>query len=416
MLFVLTLVYALNVADRFAISSLIEPIKAEFHLTDGAVGFLTGVSLAVFYVTAGLPLGRLADRANRRIMIATAVAAWSVMTGLCGLSVTYWQLLVARMGVGVGEAGGTPPSQSMIADYFPPGRRLVAMSIFSVGVPAGVAFGSIVASWFAENYGWRSGLLAFSLCGLPLVALVLSIREPKRGAMDAHLPQVSAAPPLSTSLALIAQNKSLVHVVIGTTIATFSGNGLIWWTPAFLTRSHGYSVSEAGYQVGIMGGLGGALATLASVLVMICLTDKPARWQCYFLAALTAIITVAGFCAFLVSNRATAIVMLWLFVPLANVYVGPSLALIQSLTVAAMRGLTVAIVLFTANVANLVLAPQLIGWGSDALAAKIAHPSDSLRFALLISALSGLWAAAHFVWAVRTLQADLERAGTASAV
>jgi MFS family permease len=411
LLLVLTLVYALNIADRFAISTLIEPIKAEFHLSDGAVGFLTGVSLAIFYVAAGLPLGRLADRANRRNMIVGALVGWSFMTGLCGLTRTFLQLLLARIGVGIGEAGGTPPSHSMIADYFAPAQRLVAMSIYSLGVPAGLALGAIGAGWFADHFGWRSGLLAFSACGLPVALLMLTLREPRRGLND-EAPRLAADDTsLAHALGFIWRQKSLMHVLIGATIATFSGGGLVWWTPAFLARSHGFTVGQAGFQVGLMGGAGGALATLASIALMARLARLDAKWQCYFLAILTAAISIPAILAHMVAGREATLLLLWCFVPLANVYVGPTLALIQNLTASAARGLTVAILLFAANVANLVFAPQLIGWASDWLAMRIAHPSDSLRFALIISATTGFWAAAHFVAAVRTLKPDLQRAG-----
>ena len=180
-LFILTAVYAINIADRYVLSTLIEPIKNEFQLSDASVGFLTGVSLAIFYVAAGLPLGALADRTNRKRMIGAAVAVWSAMTVFCGLSSSFWQLLLARIGVGVGEAGGTPPSHSIIADKFRPKLRAFALSVYGIGASVGAWFGASGAGYLNDAYGWRTTLLVFGLCGLPFALLVwLCIREPKR--------------------------------------------------------------------------------------------------------------------------------------------------------------------------------------------------------------------------------------------
>ncbi|MGV3479970.1 MAG: spinster family MFS transporter [Sphingobium sp.] len=412
-LFVMTMVYALNIADRFVLSTLIEPIKAEFALSDSAVGFLTGVALALFYTTAGLPLGALADRVNRRNMIAWALAIWSMFTAFCGMAGNFWQLLLARIGVGIGEAGGTPPSHSILADYFRPSERGVAMSIYAIGVSIGSAMGGIGGGLLAEHYGWRVGLIAFAAASLPVLILLWTVREPRRGASDAHAEAQEAQPSFRASLAFIRSQKSLVHVLAGATIATFSGGGLVWWTPAFLGRSHGMSVGEAGLDVGLMNGVGGGIAMVLAVFVMLRLARMEAKWHCRFIAWLTLLISIPGVAAHMVSDRATAILLLWLFIPFINVMIGPSLALIQNLTRPGMRGFTVAVLLFTANIANLALAPQLIGFASDLLAPRIEDPAQSLRYALAFAGLTGLWAAYHFWAAIRTLPQDLARAGSA---
>ncbi|MFV3074356.1 MFS transporter [Niveispirillum fermenti] len=414
-LLVITLVYAMNIADRFVLSTLIEPIKAEFQLSDSAVGFLTGVALALFYGAAGLPLGALADRTHRRNMIMWALAIWSAFTALCGMAQNFWHLLLARIGVGVGEAGGTPPSHSIIADYFRPSERIVAMSIYALGIALGSAIGGIGGGLLAEKYGWRSALIIFAFGSLPVLILLLSVREPKRGASDPHA-IVSAAGTgvgLRPALRFIRSQRALLHVMAGATIATFSGMGLIWWTPAFLGRSHGLSVGEAGTMVGLMSGAGGAAAMVAAAVVTLKLARMEAKWQCHFLALITLLITVPGVAAHLVDDRDAAVWLLWLFVPFANLYVGPTLALMQNLVRSDMRGVTVAVMLFSANIANLALAPQLIGFASDLLAAHIAEPAHSLRIALAIAGLTGLWAAGHFWAAIRSLPGDLRRAGSA---
>ncbi len=410
-LLVLTLVYAMNIADRFVLSTLIEPIKHDFNLSDSAVGFLTGAALAIFYTAAGLPLGALADRVNRRNMVVWALMLWSAFTALCGLAQTFWQLLAARIGVGIGEAGGTPPSHSMLADYFRPSERIVAMSVYALGIALGSAIGGIGGGLLAERFGWRQGLVLFACASAPVLLLLASVREPKRGEADPGTAIQAPARNLRDSLLFIRGQRSLLHVLAGATIATFSGMGLVWWTPAFLGRSHGFSVGEAGAAVGLMSGLGGALALIASTLLTLRLAKLEAKWQCHLLAWVTLLITIPGVAAHAVADKPAALILLWLFVPFTNVYVGPTLALLQNLVRPGMRGVTVAVLLFTANIANLALAPLLIGLASDLLAARIADPAQSLRIALAVCGLSGVWAAAHFWAAIRDLPRDLARAG-----
>ena len=191
---VLTVVYALNIADRFSISTLLEPIRTELHLSDSGIAFLTGVALALFYVTVGIPIAHLADRANRRNIIAIALAVWSGMTALCGTAHSYAQLLLARFGVGIGEAGGTPPSTSILADKFSPQQRPLALTIFSLGACIGAWLGSSFAGAVAEQHGWRNAFLALGIPGL-LCALIVwvSVREPRRGGLDTVTPAPDVA-------------------------------------------------------------------------------------------------------------------------------------------------------------------------------------------------------------------------------
>lgn len=408
---VITLVYAMNIADRFVLSTLIEPIKAEFQLSDASVGFLTGVALAIFYTAAGLPLGALADRVNRRNMIMWALSIWSLFTAACGMAQNFWQLLLARIGVGVGEAGGTPPSHSILADYFRPSERIIAMSVFALGIAIGSGIGGIGGGLLAERFGWRHGLIVFAFASIPVLLLLLTVREPQRGASDVAA-AAAKAPGIGETIAFIRSQRALVHVIAGATIATFSGMGLVWWTPAFLARSHGFSVGEAGFEVGMMSGVGGAAALVAATLVTFKLARMAPKWQCHFLAWVTLLITIPGVLAHSVSDKTMALWLLWLFIPFTNVYVGPMLALLQNLVRPDMRGVTVAVVLFTANIANLAIAPQLIGIASDLIAPHIADPAQSLRIALAFAGLTGIWAALHFWMAIKSLPGDLARAGT----
>src|SRR5215831_15126973 len=211
----LTVVYALNIADRFSISTLIEPIRAELHLSDAGIAFLTGGALALFYVTVGIPVAALADRANRRNILAVSLAAWSAMTALCGLAHNRLQLTLARFGVGIGEAGGTPPSTSILADKFPPARRPMALTVFALGACLGAWLGSSVAGSVADKGGWRAAFLALGIPGLVVALIVwLTVREPQRGALDDVVDKPAPTTLLAT-LAYIRQHKMAFHLLMG---------------------------------------------------------------------------------------------------------------------------------------------------------------------------------------------------------
>jgi predicted MFS family arabinose efflux permease len=409
-LLVLTLAYTMNIADRFVVSTLIEPIKAEFALSDASVGLLTGAALALFYVTAGIPLGVLADRTNRKRMIVAALTIWSALTAICGLAQNFWQLLVARIGVGIGEAGGTPPSQSLLSDKFLPQSRSMAMSLFAVGAAAGAALGSSLGGWINDGYGWRAVFIAFGLLGLPVALLVLfCVKEPRRGGLDDAAPATAVS--FRDTLRFIAGQRALLHILAGCTVITYWGWGLVWWTPAFLTRSHGMSVAVSGNELGTMHAVGGIGVTLLTAWVMRLMARRDPREQCWFITITTLAATIPSIAAYWLNSTSAALLALWLFVPIIYLYIGPTLALAQNLVPPAMRSQISAIVVFVANVANLAIAPLLIGALSDMVAPHLNDQSQSLRYVLAGSALTGLWAAYHYWAAASSLKAGLSRAG-----
>jgi predicted MFS family arabinose efflux permease len=388
----LMLVYALSIADRFVMSTLLEPIKAELHLSDTYIGFLTGTGLAIFYVTAGLPLAYLADRTNRRGMVAVALAVWSVMTTCCGLVGSALQLLAVRIGVGIGEAGGTPPSVSLLSDYFPVGRRAFAMSVYSLGLSLGSALGSS-AGLVSDGWGWRSAFFVLGVPGVLLALIVwLTVSEPERGALDAGAPPAQAS--LRETLRFTRHQPALVHAWLGAAVFTLWGWGLMWWTPSYLVRSHHMSLGAAGGALALMNGIGGTAVLVITMLFMGTLAKKDVRTVPRFVAAAIAIATVPSIIAYTAATTETTLAMLWIFVPLSYAPFGPTFALLQNLTPASMRAQSTAIMLFLANVANLIIAPQVIGWASDRLAP--AHGAQSLRLALVPLAFVGFWAAWHY--------------------
>jgi predicted MFS family arabinose efflux permease len=408
---ILMLVYTLNIADRFVVSTLIEPIKAEFHLSDGMVGLLTGAAMAVFYVGAGIPLGLLADRASRKRMIVFSLTAWSALTALCGMTHSFLHLMVARIGVGIGEAGGTPPCQSLLADKFPPHARGFAMTLFALGAALGAALGSSLGGYVTDHHGWRIVLVLFGALGLPVALLVaVTVREPLRGRLDSVPPADTVS--LASTLAFVRQQRSLLHVIAGASVVTFWGWGLVWWTPAFLMRSHGMSLQQSGEMLGWMHAIGGTGVTVATAWVMKLLGRRDPRWQARFVAIGTVFPTFPSILAYLTGSDTIASIAMWLFVPMIYLYIGPTLALAVNLVPATMRSLTCAFIVFTTNVANLLIAPLVIGALSDAIAPHLADPAQSLRWVLVGTSLTGFWAAWHYWAAAQGPHTELERAGT----
>jgi len=416
---VLTLVYALNIADRFSISTLIEPIRKELALSDKGIAFLTGSALAFFYVTVGIPVAALADRLNRRNILAVALLVWSGVTALCGVAQNYGQLLLARFAVGIGEAGGTPPSTSMVADNFPPARRPMALTIYALGACIGAWLGSSVAGAAADAGGWR---LAFLVLGIPGVAVALivwlTVREPRRGQLDSepHRPPAEAfslwaiIEQLIDTLRFMERQRSAIHLVLGGSVATFWSWGLIWWTTAFLQRSHHLTVGEAGGLLGPMHLIAGTAGTLLAGVLMGLPAARDPRYVTRLLTWAAVLTTVPSFLAYEVASLRVATVMLWIFVPGVYFYIGPILGLLANVMPPGMRASSCAILLFLANLANLFVAPQLIGALSDWFAASFGAGSESLRWALLLLAPTGFWAAWHLWRAGATIREDEARA------
>jgi predicted MFS family arabinose efflux permease len=395
-LLILTLTYAANIADRFSISTFIEPIKQELGLSDSGVGFLTGVAIALFYVTVGIPLAVLADRSHRRNLLCASLALWSLMTACSGLARSYLTLLLSRIGVGVGEAGGTPASSALMADFFRPAQRPFAMSLFALGAPLGAWLGSSVAGSIAQDRGWRSAFVTFGIAGIVLSCVILlTIREPQRGRLDQG--SISKPGSLGATLRFIAHRPALIHLLAGGSILTFWTWGLIWWTPAFMMRSHGFTLGEAGVVLGRMHFIGGIGALLFTTWLMSLRRMESPNAVLNFIAAATALATIPSFLVYASSSRLGMTLSLWVLIPATYFYIGPIMGLLQNLVPAGMRSQIMAILLFFANVANLVIAPQLIGFLSDRLYASTTLGHDSLRWVLACAAFSGFWAAWH-VW------------------
>ncbi|MBS0613657.1 MAG: MFS transporter, partial [Proteobacteria bacterium] len=244
-LIMMVLVYTMSIADRYSISTVQESIRLELQLTDAGIARLAGVTLAIFYVVMGFPISWLIDRGNRRNIIAISVALWSAMTVFTGRAASYLELFLSRIGVGVGEAGGTPGANSLLSDYFPVERRPMALTIFGLGAPIGAWLAASVTGAIADHYGWRTAFLALGIPGGVLALTIwLTVREPRRGQFDAGESVQSAS--FMESMRFLWQQRACVHLMVGSALTALWGWGLMWWTPTFLIRTYGLSAGQAG--------------------------------------------------------------------------------------------------------------------------------------------------------------------------
>jgi MFS family permease len=407
-LIIMMLVYTISIADRYVLSTLLGPISKELKLSDTETAWL-GLPLALFYVGMGIPLSWLCDRTNRRNLLAASIAVWSFMTAITGYTRGYFDLLLARVGVGIGEAGGTPACNSIIADYFPADRRSMAMTVFALGAPIGAWLGSDIAGFVSTLHGWRAAFLVLGVPGIILALIIMiTIKEPKRGRLDAV--KEDQAPTVIETLKFLWSQKSAVHAMTGSGLSAFWGWGLMWFTPLFLQRTYGMDEGQAGGMLGwiyLIAGIGASLLT-AWVVARPSFTDP--RKIARLLAVVTALATVPSFVAYYTRDLWLAQIMWWLFIPAIYFYIGPAFALCQNLAAPKMRAMAVAISLLIANVLNLIVAPSIVGGLSDFFDATGGGNADSLRLAQLILAPTGLWAAWHYWRAEKYIIEDQKRA------
>jgi predicted MFS family arabinose efflux permease len=409
-LIMMCLVYTLSIADRYVVSTVLDPIKHDLHLTNFGVSALTGMAFGVFYIILGFPLSWLIDRYNRRKIVAVCLVLWSAMTALCGLARTSFEFFLARVGVTVGEAGGTPGANSLLSDYFPATRRAMALTVFSLGAPIGAYLGYNVAGAIADQYGWRAVFYVLGIPGVLAGLLVwLTVREPKRGCLDSGS-DGGLAPSVKATLRFMWRQRSAVHTMMGTAVCALWGWGLMFWTPTFLQRTYHLSVGQAADVTQNMHLWGGGLATVATGWLMARSTMSDARRIVWLLAAGIGIATVASGVVYYTRDLTVARVALWIYIPAIYFYIGPGFGLLNNLAPCRMRAMFCAMVLFLANLGNLVITPNVIGALADWFLRWYPSEADSLRLAMLCIVPTGLWAAAHLYLAARDITEDQQRA------
>lgn len=403
----LVVVYIFNFIDRSILGILVEPIKNDLGVSDTLMGFLGGIAFAIFYTFLGIPIARAADKGSRRNILSICLALWSLATALCGLAQNFIHLLLARIGVAVGEAGGSPPSHSMISDMFPADQRATALAIYALGIPIGTMLGNLGGGWISEAFEWRTAFFVVGLPGVMLAVIVrFTLKEPPRGAAEGLQLKQAEAPPVKQVFKTLWNRKSFKLMALGGALHAFVGYGVGYWIPAMFIRSHGLTTGEMGLALFYLG-----FASIAGTFLGGYFGDKlgkrDPRWYLW-LPGLATLISVP-FSAFVYLYHApyTALWVLSVSYFLGAYYLGPTFSLTQGLVGLRMRALAASILLFILNIIGLGLGPQFTGIASDVLNVTTELGADSLRWALVISLVFNVVSALLYLLAARTIKADL---------
>jgi len=473
-LWLLVTAYTFNFIDRTIISTIGQAIKVDLQLSDQQLGWLGGLSFALLYTTLGIPIARLAERTSRVNIIAIAIVIWSAFTALCGTATSYLQLLLFRVGVGVGEAGLSPPAHSLISDYFEPRRRASALSIYAFGIPLGTMFGAMAGGWIAEHVSWQA---AFMLVGLPgvLVALAIKlvVKEPPRGwsdrqgALAAEPPEslgreasefgapaegpaaAKAADPPPSILAVAKRlfgSWGMFHMAAGITMASFAGYGTGQYVPPYFIREFGLGLGTVGLLYGLIAGFSNGAGTLLGGFLTDWASKRSARW--YALVPAIGLIAATPIYIFAYTRESWQLAMSVLLIPgiLHYTYLGPTFGVVQNAMDVRMRATAVALLFFVLNLIALGFGPPFCGWcidqfaraaftakgmagdflvvckGGVAQAGSSAETAAACKAAMAEGTRSGIvsnlliyaWAGVHYLLAAITLPKDMARARAAA--
>lgn len=419
---VLTLIFAFNYVERYAFSLLLQDIKTDLQLSDTQIGLLTGILFALFYSVMGIPLARWADRGNRKTIITVTTLLWSAALATCSLATNFIQLVVIRIGVGVGEAGIVPAAHSLIADYFDRNERPKAVATFMVGAPASVFGGYLVAGWLNDLFGWRSTLLLIGLPGIAL-ALVASLllREPRRetkledaehsrSRVAVQRPSIERVP-TGVLIATLWSNVTFRHLVIAFSVMYFFGFGVQQWKPAFFLRSYGLSTAELGTWLAFINGVSGVAGTWVGGQWATRFASNNERLQLKVTAVAYAAFGIISSLVYISPNYYAAFGFLALASFGAAAAVGPLFATMQTLVPPHMRALSIASVYLVANLIGMGFGPLAVGVLSDMTASVFG--AQSLRISLLIMCPGYVWGGYHLWLATRTVERDMASAASA---
>jgi MFS family permease len=396
----LLLAYIFNFLDRQILGILAQPIKQDLGLTDTQFGAIGGLAFAILYSVLAVPLAFLADRTSRSAVIATALAVWSGFTALCGTATGYWQLFLFRLGVGVGEAGGVAPSYALIAEYFPPERRARALAIFSLGVPIGLASGTLLGAYLTHWISWRAAFLVMGVAGILLAPILYwFVRDPPRkGSATAE------AAPIMPVFALLARKPTFWLMAFAASCSSLCGYGLALWTPSVLMRSYSLELVETAHFFASLLLIGGTAGVLLGGVLADRLGTGDRRWYAW-LPAIAWLITAPMFA---IGLSVSSLVVAWplLLVPnaLNILWLGPVTTAVQHLVPRHMRATASASFLLINNFIGIGMGPLLFGWISDAL--KESYGIESLRYAAVGCTAFYLVAGGLMLIAARRLRSD----------
>ena len=407
---VLTLIYVFNFVDRQIIVILSEYIIEDLDLTLTQYGMLSGIAFAAIYCVFGIPIARIADKGKRRNVIAVSVTVWSLFTALCGSAQNFWQLFAARFGVGIGEAGGSPPAHSMVSDIFPVSERATALSIYSLGVYGGILVGYVGGAYLVQWFDWR---VAFVVVGLPGVLLAILLRltvlEPPRGFSEARSDTEETS--FKEVLALLWSRKAFRHLSFACALHAFVTYGVGNFMVIFLSRVHDMPTIDIGKYYGLVAGIGGLAGTLAGGWLSDTMANKTNNKNWYiwipFISTLAAI--PFALITFLVMDNGMSATLSWLIpVFFGGFYLAPCIAMTHGMVGLRMRALSSAVLFFVLNLIGLGLGPILTGWAADMLEPKYA--TDAIRYALSLTIMVNVWCAFHYYMCTRTLKHSLDNA------
>jgi predicted MFS family arabinose efflux permease len=407
----LWMVGLLRFMDIQVFAVVLESIRAEFQFSDTQLGFLSGLAFAIFYATLGIPIAWLADRYNRRNILSVVLALWSGMTAVCGLATGFVSLFLARMGVGVGEAGANPTIHSLLADYFPAARRGTVFAIVNTSIPAGVFAGFMYGGWVLENYDWRVTFFAYGVPGVILaVILWLTLREPPRGFSENRGEPVESAQFLET-VAYLWRQRSYRHLVAATTIMTVGAYGSGIWIPSFFQRIHGLQIGEITFWLAWIYGAGGITGSLLGGWLSDRLSTRrqDARWYVRVPGTAAMMILPFSFFVYLWGHPYQAMTVHIGTTILMHMYLGPAYGTVQSLAGVKRRAMAAGFNLLVINFLGIGFGPVIVGYASDYM--NQMYGAVSIRYSLLgLVVIAYTWAALHFFLAGRTLRADIDRA------
>jgi len=406
---VLTAIISMNYLDRNVISILLDSIKKDLQLSDTVMGLVTGFSFALMYSILGIPIARLADRGNRRVIITLGLLGWSAMTMLSGVARNVYQLAVARLLVGIGESCDMAPSVSMISDYYPKEARARALSILTTGAYIGSFLGLFVGGVVNQYYGWR---ISFAVAGTPgillAIVLFLSVREPLRGAAELRPPTAERLPSLGVTLRFLFTQKSLVLVLVGAALMYFNIYAFAFWTAPFLGRVHHLTSAQIGSISGTITGLCGIGGALFGGFLVERLAKRDNRWLLGIPAIAWIVATPIEFFVLFEPDTGIMWIGLAVMIFITTMYAGPIWSVTQTVAKVRMRSLAFSIFVFLNNIFGLAVSNFVVGRASDYF--KPEYGNDSIRYALVIPVFVGLAAALLFAWGTRYIREDIRAA------
>ena len=413
-LWILLIVYIFNFIDRQIVNILAEPIALELGLSDTQIGLMTGLAFALFYTALGLPIARYADRptTNRPRLIAIALATWSAMTALCGVATNFVQLLLARIGVGVGEAGCTPPAHSLISDIVPPERRSSALAFYALGIPIGTLLGMMIGGLLADWVGWRKAFLIVGLPGIVLALVVhFMLREPRQRLASTEQARTASTPELSLWAAVrsVMGSRAFVLLLAAGSTASFLAYGKTTWTTIFFQRTHELTPGEVGFWFGVINGAAGIFGTWLGGYLADRFGAKNRRHVLTAPAIAMAVAAPIAFLAYQASTWQVALVLLIVPTLCNSLYYGPTYSAAQGLVPLRARAIAAAVVLFFQNLIGLGLGPLFFGMLSDML--QPSYGEESVRYVLYGAAFLGLIPAFFFWRCSLRLDEELDRKG-----